>query len=618
MIKRFSWSFQITLLAPFVTGGILGDDAGVDSPLLRNGQGRLILSGHQISGYFRHFTLMVKAREKEEGIKESASLVPWDTFFDWFGVPGKQLRNPVEQSSEVLELAGRRPPDINAEMGRGRLTFRDLAMEDDTGEIRHISRIRIDKQRQSVAHGAWQVIEQFHAQDKEVLFGSKGDALIVLYGDDNSKEIFTKAFDVFLEWLQALGGNKAQGFGREKCCLVEENVPIPVVMPVKNDLFDGIYVLEINITLDHSLLVDPQLLSGNLYRSSPHIPGGTLKAAIAEMAQASGCNWSDYSDILSDLVITHAQPNESTHAQPNESGVVPFSAVYDEDADCIGDWFTTDIGPQSLTFQSDLKPNIREHLKQLFNVTQPEYLTRTRTAITENTNRAKEHQLFNYQSVNPAQIVWKSTIRIPEGFSDNERSKASQLVSFLKSGLVQIGKLRADLRAEIRSAKSDPAEVSRVMLGDEERAAYRIKLVSPAWLLGISELGDLENGTPLRDVYLEIFKKLLPGKEINWDNFDFLAQHQWSGGRRAYRYKQLDDEGYHPYLLTQPGSVFVFPLEPNSNEEERINLESAFSSLLHTGLPQANPDADWQNCPFLPQNGFGQITVNDRDREAVA
>jgi len=167
MIQRFSWSFQVPLLAPFVTGGIVSSDAGVDSPLLRDEYGRLIISGYQISGYFRHFIMMVKAREEDKGIKESEALVPWDDFFGWFGLPGKQLRNPAEQSSKALELSGRQALDVNADLvRRGRLTFRDLAIEDPADEAQHISRIRIDKQRQSVAHGAWQVIEQFHAQDE--------------------------------------------------------------------------------------------------------------------------------------------------------------------------------------------------------------------------------------------------------------------------------------------------------------------------------------------------------------------------------------------------------------------------------------------------------------------
>jgi len=378
-------------------------------------------------------------------------------------------------------------------------------------------------------------------------------------------------------------------------------------MPTDTGLFTGTAICEISIKLDQPLLVNPQLLSGNLYRSSPHIPGNVLKAAIAELALLTGCNWSDYTDILSELVITHAQPNGSK--------VVPFSAVYDESTGSAKDWFSTSRSETAMIFQADMKEAALSYLEDLFGVQRPEYLTRTRTAIQENTNRAKEHQLFNYQSVNPVNLTWISTIRVPESFDQGQREKASQLVSFLASGLVQIGKLRADLRAEIDTPAKGNAELSEILINGTKYPAYRVRLNSSAWLLGISELERLENGETLKAVYQGIFQSILPDQLIDWNKFDFLAQHEWSGGRRAYRYKQMNDGGYHPYLLTKPGSVFVFPLAQGTSKKDE--LQSAFGALLHTGLPAASPLANWQNCPFLPQNGYGQITIGDWDRKTV-
>lgn len=82
---------------------------------------------------------------------------------------------------------------------------------------------------------------------------------------------------------------------------------------------------------------------------------------------------------------------------------------------------------------------------------------------------------------------------------------------------------------------------------------------------------------------------------------DHFVQRELVGGYPVYR----NNAGYQPYSLVQAGSCFLVEATP------------ALDDLRKNGLPvyretngQLVEETDWQKCVYLPQNGFGEISVS--------
>ena len=56
--------------------------------------------------------------------------------------------------------------------------------------------------------------------------------------------------------------------------------------------------------------------------------------------------------------------------------------------------------------------------------------------------------------------------------------------------------------------------------------------------------------------------------------------------------------------MTEPGSVFRVKINSAAGQDK-------MAAALRYGLPVAvGEPVDWQNCPFVPENGYGQIRHN--------
>jgi hypothetical protein len=76
-------------------------------------------------------------------------------------------------------------------------------------------------------------------------------------------------------------------------------------------------------------------------------------------------------------------------------------------------------------------------------------------------------------------------------------------------------------------------------------------------------------------------------------------------------------EEYRPYILTQAGSTFVLK---TAAENGTATPEECLARWQACGLPVAKTvckefqmsgdENDWRRCPYVPQNGFGEIAVD--------
>jgi hypothetical protein len=95
-----------------------------------------------------------------------------------------------------------------------------------------------------------------------------------------------------------------------------------------------------------------------------------------------------------------------------------------------------------------------------------------------------------------------------------------------------------------------------------------------------------------------------------------LAAQKLLGGYLGRRFRPLGETDYYPFFLTAAGAVFVLKAtDPDKAAELCKNWKT-------WGLPP--PDwalekrygktesgrLDWRQCPFTPENGFGEIAIN--------
>ncbi|MCT8268016.1 hypothetical protein NYQ83_12095 [Afifella sp. JA880] len=618
-MKRHSWSLKIAVTAPFLTGGNESLLAGVDNTLYRDEEGRIALSGAQIAGHFRHFLFQVAAAEKaaneqrrQDGKPDVEPLVPSALRFKWLGRPGRQLRNPEEMEDLGVyegeaEIAA---PDWSADSERARLTFRDLPLkkEDKTPGKHTRTRIRLGEMTGAVAPGAWQILELSHLPGAAAVF-EHDEPTVELYGTDEEAKAFKIAFEPFRHALVAIGANKGQGFGRVEAdgiCLEKretKDLSIPACAHAGPDDWS------VSFELSHPLLVSPKLYSGNLYHGSATIPGSVIKAAIAEFgALACPGFQKEFGAALARMHVSHFRPAEAYGDLPGrERGfdIVKVPKVGEADRPChIHE--AEKKGGRNI-FEVDWKDPPKGRWE-------PKWVTRTRTAVTLGEFTADEHRLFNYQCVSQIHTRWYGRIVLPQKGEQEEtaehealKEKARQLLAFLKSDVIQIGKLRSGVISVDLKESNPPGAVP---MND---GSWRIVLQTPAHLLDIPQIRRLQNGERLQDVYADLLRDVLEptaATAVDWEKLEIFARHEWAGGRQAVRYdREIGGEpSYYPYLLTKPGTVFILPVA-EADAKAQDALSGSIAEIARLGLPSTDRIRGWERAPFLRECGFGDVVV---------
>ena len=113
-------------------------------------------------------------------------------------------------------------------------------------------------------------------------------------------------------------------------------------------------------------------------------------------------------------------------------------------------------------------------------------------------------------------------------------------------------------------------------------------------------LFDPRDQRPLRELYASYWASACPGASL----VDFFASQTLAGGYLGHRRRAFGDNVIYPFVLTQPGSVFLLEGE----------IGEALNGLLRSGLPVTKMvdgrPLSWVNCPYMPENGYGEISVD--------
>jgi len=479
-------------------------------------------------------------------------------------------------------------------------------------------RIRMDDNLGAAAQGAYLVIDSAFAPGSTVHF--EGRIRYVL--KDGEADTIRERIKKGLCWTTSFGAQRTVGFGRLHAIKIEteqQQVSSQATPDQKRTHWD--------------LLVKPQepfciakrKTGRNLFESEDIIPGGVLKGAIAStwgMLLGKGPNNTideqfdrgriELSRNFDKIRFTHGFPTDA--AEGKRPVCFPQSLVkYDEIIQ--GEKITRldDVARKDKAelFGSSKKsaPAFSIDWKKsgdvlaMFGWRDLSKELRVRTAMDRTTRSSKEAQLFAYEMIVPDGYAWKALIDMSR-VDNKEREKVQeQLSGILAHGLTGFGKTKS--YALTQTTITEPPSI--VEPPDD---IYVITLQTPAVLC---DPDGLDKGRTHND--------LLKSYTEAWDNLSggalqlvrFFARQSLAGGYYLHnRFQSARD--YYPWLLTDPGSVFVL-------KKVSGGAHGKIVKWLQCGLPMpdrlkdryksgALPGDDWRCCPYIPENGYGEIAVN--------
>lgn len=438
--------------------------------------------------------------------------------------------------------------------------------------------------------------------------------------------------EVGLRWVDSVGSFRSQGFGRLIRVVVDTKAtPGRVVSGAVREPIepspDG--RVDLVLRLEDPLLVARFLPDGNLFECAREIPGGALKGAFAtSWREALGLSPNagivpgmdperpELCEHFAALRFTHVFLGHAASSKrpfvPPLSLVRGAGRVWDVarlDGACL---FVDDGMVCAPAFAPDWKS--RRDVEAGLGWAVPERETRVRTAIDPETRRGAEGELFAHRSILPSEDhAFYGAVDLGDVPEASRSAAAEQLQRLLRKGLRHLGKTKASAEVDIRPGGGILSMVADA--APEPGEPWILVLQTPAVLLDPMSLDERAGRSELAEIYGEVWRDLA-GDGVRLVRY-FASQRLAGGGYLRQRFQR--DKAYHPFLLTDAGSVFVFEiLTPSGSEQLR--------SWARHGLPlpawaveryagrcadgQERPGDDWRRCPFLRQNGFGEVAID--------
>lgn len=577
MNARHCLTVTVTVRAPFLFPGLATGLFGLDSTQLRDECGQPVLPAAQIQGILR------------EALGDLAAAAP-------AVVGAGDIRNLFGDASVK---------DSNDEPIRGRLLLSDLAATGHPLDERRIVRVEIDDALGAAKTGHLHVIEEIARPGRDVEF--TGSAILFWPVGDGNRIV--GALDKAIRLISAIGAYKSAGFGEvvAKACSVVVAPSVARAPPAPRGA--GMRI-GLAAKFDRPILVDAERVVDNAFAGSEIVPGGVFKGALARKVEQmlGSAAVGDYAAALTSLRFSHAFP-EDRCGDPG-GAPLPLSTVATKpdagfkfgDALCLDGIFglADDRGPrigaEAALFQLDWKPGWPEAARvdaglPLYDPRRP--LPRTHTAIGPG-GVAAEHQLFStiarsvlcpWDQSSPRRFLLSVDLN---DVADKERGE--MLVALLLEGLDGIGRTGASVRFDPWPQAALPPPVACV-LGRPD--LFAVVLRTPAVLT------DPRTELTAMEAYQAYWEHVVPGAKLA----DFYAVQRLAGGYLATRYRPWG-KPYHPFLLTDAGSVFLL----------RGSIAGRLEELAQSGLPlpsfKGASRLTWQNCPFVPENGYGAFRAD--------
>jgi hypothetical protein len=486
-------------------------------------------------------------------------------------------------------------------------------------QLSTVTRLQMDALAGAGKDGMLLAIEQEEPPGTKIAFSGVWRAWLA----ESEAPALANAIGKALRWQSRIGAFRNIGFGEVSDVGV---VVRPYLRLANNNATAAAFVAGgsagprgLSLAFTQSLAVGNRRINGNTFESSDVIPGAAIKAALAKSFKERMGHVPEWFDALR---ISHALP-AAGHKRP---APLPLSLVTGKSAqntDCIWDLAHSDAAPldakhHAAAFQLDWKPDKFDKAdadsKRGWGNTQ-RYL-RVRTAI--ESGRAKDKSLFAYEAVvaaangegdNTTITRWMATLDLPKQF-DNAAHWQEIFTAFTTAPLGPLGK--TDAFCEAHLLPSTPV-VWPSQMPETGHTEVRLQLITPALLTSTHSVLNNTSCAPadLQQIYQTAFDQIAlataPGMGNALTLKRFFATQQMAGG--DYLHKRFSGGSYLPYVLTQPGSVFVFVVNEPANATELLGLWQKHGLPLSADVKQHH-GGDWRSNPYLPQNGYGEVVVN--------
>ncbi len=589
-----TWTVTLRLQGPVLTRSSTPWLPGIDAPAARSGD-KLLLPGTLVQGALRH------------AWAEVARAAPGA-----FADPGPSLLGGGVERDGVIQQGG--VPQ------RGRLRIGDFLADDRSGG--RLTRIEIDDELGSVRSGHLRVAEAPFLPGEEAVFVGKVE-LFAADGKDADEALFQ--LRAGLGWIAAYGSEKTVGFGRSLGFDVAEERKV-VAAELSVPTGGGAKALPLCLTFDEPVCFPAVQPVDNLFESTDEIPGGTLKGALATTLNLLaglppgapvGANvaqklprWKDLAVSLSVVRFTNAfsAPARAVGSAPPRPVRPPLSLVKWRDAtqaERLSDAWRAEgpfvLGGQAPAFAPDWKDD--SGVGEAFGWSRPKRELRVHTAIDAKTGTVAEGQLFALEMLRPEGTTWRGSVVLDGVPADQRSAVAAQLRDLLETvGLRRVGK--TDARAKVVIPATDPGDA--INSGSPaEGGPFIVTLQTDALLGDPTALPESAGAAELRAFYEAAWKQLSGG---SLRLVRFFARQRLLGGK--YLWKRFrPGTPYAPWLLTAAGSVFVLEASGDAKAaRKKLDAWRAGGLPVPPGLAGGEPA--WKTCPFVPENGWGEIAVN--------
>ena len=527
----------------------------------------------------------------------------------------------------------------DASPDRGRLRFSDFIGKKLDAIVPTETRVAFTWQRGSVKSGALQEYES-------PLASGETDELVgkvrFLAKNESDAEQLRDWVRAGLRMIPQFGSNRTVGFGQ--LCGVDLNLERSPILDTCKTSVNGPTALLV-LKPESAFCVAKHKISENIFESESNIPGNVIKGCIASMIreiqglspggpatenEIKSTPWKVLAKHLDKVRFTTARPTPTSEDKKQIPTVPPLSLVKSKELTAKDGHAFRDVAlcehacllgrkkqKTAPEFAVDWKDS--SDVNKAFGVRQPKTELRVRTAIDESKRRAQDSQLFAYEMIRPDGFEWVGSVHL-DTVPKADRSEVLRALTLLTQiGIWGIGKSKTFAGATL----VDPATYTRAPLATPTRSANRqmiLTLQSPALMHNPSaaHFGDLPENASRQSLLRDAYETYWASDSVSGGVFrmkHFFAVQQLAGGDYlGHRFmKAKSPEEYQPYVLTVPGSVFV--LEYDETQTDKAN------GLIETWLSQGIPlsphihnalrrEVLFSDCPYRPQEGFGEILVN--------
>ena len=511
-----------------------------------------------------------------------------------FGLPSGSMNGKYEQSAAPQR--------------------RELSVSDFTAKGQQdgtLTRIAMDNDLGAAKKGALIVIEAPFKPGSKVRF--KGTINYLAMDETEEKQI-EKSVRAGFGWLTGVGAYKTVGFGdvaRVNIKRKEEQKSNYAVNVVVVETIPEVFQIEIHP--DMPFCVTGRQGTSNMFESMENIPGGVIKGALAE-------HWARGSGHMTGGIkegVDSARPElcrefhkvRFTHAfmvgnSESKRPVVPPLSLAVGKSDQIMDMADEAVDGRGFIFSPDWKSATRSNIHKMYGWAEPEYELQVRTQINADTGAADEGNLFSYKSVSIDGYKWLGSVDLSRVDGAIRQKVAAQLRSLLAGGIRGFGKTKANARINCGATPHEHSLKSTIV---DYGGVWKVTLQTPTLICNWSGLSESSGYEELKAAYANAWSEL-SGYSLVLN--DYFARQNLYGGYYIWK-KFMGGNGYRPYLLTEPGSVFILKAADEQKAKAKEKLEGWLMYGLESPKWAKGLGLDsWEKCPYIPENGYGEIAVN--------